>query len=436
MKKRSIISVLLLILLLLSGCSRNQTQETETGYKIYYVNANGTGLLGSSYIPTAETFEEIMEELSGRLSSAPEGFVSALKKGVSIQGYQVGIDALRIDFSSQYYELDNIEEVLLRAAVIKTFSQIPGVMKIMITVNDEQLKDRNGQPVPAMDGESFINTEEGGINSYQYAMLSLYFVSEDGNHLEQEKRYLNYSSNMVLENVVLEQLIQGPENKELKPVFQPSVRILSVYVQEDTCVIDLDDSVNLEPVEGEVRPELAIYALVNSICDTCDDIRQVKIRIDGDQGALFRNSYSLDRIFEIDLSKVDSGFSEEETLRVQNTTEEEKIPMESAEEESVQEASGMTQESVAGAAEAAVSEDAVTVSADDTKENEEQIQAESVIANDSSAEETESEESEESGKDSGENAEVPEKTEIPSGGRSGSTVIGIDPELTKGYDPA
>lgn len=300
------------LVLLLMGCSKKQEEE-EAGYKIYYADVTGTRLQDKSYLPSAQTFDEIMDELAGQLADAPEGMESTLKNGVMLQGYQRGIDALRIDFSGEYYSLDNIEEVLLRAAVIKTFCQVPGVTKIMITVNDEQLADSQGNPVPAMDGESFIDTREGGINSYQYATLSLYFVSGDGKSLVQEKRNLHYSSNMVLENVVTEQLIQGPDDVRLQPVFVNTAKILGVHVQDSTCTVDFDDSINLLPTESSAEPELALYALVNSICDTCDDIKEVRIRIDGESSAEFRSRVSLEQVFQMDLSKVEEQFTEAET---------------------------------------------------------------------------------------------------------------------------
>lgn len=332
-----------MLVLLLMGCSKKQEEE-EVGYKIYYADMSGTRLQDKSYLPSAQTFDEIMDELAGQLADAPEGTESTLKNGVKLQGYQRGIDALRIDFSEEYYSLDNIEEVLLRAAVIKTFSQVPGVTKIMITVNDEQLTDSQGNLVPAMDGESFIDTREGGINSYQYATLSLYFVSGDGKSLVQEKRNLHYSSNMVLENVVTEQLIQGPDDVRLQPVFVNTAKILGVHVQDHTCTVDFDDSINLLPTESSAEPELALYALVNSICDTCDDIKEVRIRINGESSAEFRSRVSLEQVFQMDLSKVEEQFTEAETsqekevfgasdaeLQQDNIPETEKISQDSGE---------------------------------------------------------------------------------------------------------
>lgn len=209
MKKKGKFLLLLVMIFLLTGCGK--APQEESGYTVYYVDTAGTRLMESNYVPSAQTFDELMDELIEMMQQPPTtGFVSALQGNVSVEGYERGIDALRIDFSKEYYDLGNTEEVLLRAAVVKTFSQIPGVTKVMITVEKEQLCDAQGQPVPAMDADSFIDTKEGGINSYLYAKLALYFSNEDGTQLVREARNLHYSSNMVLERVVIEQLIEGP----------------------------------------------------------------------------------------------------------------------------------------------------------------------------------------------------------------------------------
>ena len=167
MKKKGIILLTLLVALLLGGCTKKADEENE--YTVYYVNTEGTRLTEDRYMPAAATFDELMAELLDKLKQPPSGEASALKSGVTVEGYERGIDVLRIDFSQSYYDLSNTDEVLLRAAIVKTFSQIPGVAKVMITVGSEQLRDAEGQPVPAMDASSFIDTKEGGINSYLYA---------------------------------------------------------------------------------------------------------------------------------------------------------------------------------------------------------------------------------------------------------------------------
>lgn len=296
MKKTKILGLFfLLLLLLLAGCDRKKTNEKE--YTVYYVNTAGTRLVENSYSPTAETFDEMMAELMNQLTLAPSEYVSALPRNVKFLGYERGIDALRIDFSKEYYDMSNTEEVLFRAAVVKTVCQIPGVMKVMITVEKEQAKDSEGEPIPAMDINTFIDTKEGGINSYLYATLVLYFAGEEGELSVQEMRNIHYSSNMVLERLVVEELIKGPETSGLNAVLDENVRIHNIYTQNGICTINFDESVNKTPSEATIDPETALYAIVNSICETCDSITGVKFEINGDNETKFRDKIDLGQIF-------------------------------------------------------------------------------------------------------------------------------------------
>lgn len=303
--------ILLAAVILLAGCGSKQ-KEQDGKYTVYYVNTSGLRLAETSYEPSAKTFEEMMDELMGQLANAPTGCSSALAGGIRYAGYERGIDALRVDFSEEYYNLSNIEAVLLQAAVVKTLCQIPGVTKVMLTVNHEQIRDSEGQPVPAMDANTFIDTKEGGINSYLYATLELYFADESGTELVKEMRNLHYSSNMVLERVVVEQLIQGPEESGRKLLFGKNTKIQNLYIQDGVCTISFDGEANKAPAENSPDPELILHAVVNSICETCDGITGVKFEIDGDGDVMFRDKVSLNQVFEMDRSYIQEGEIETE----------------------------------------------------------------------------------------------------------------------------
>lgn len=316
--KRRLAWLVLAVLLLLCGCSSKK--EQETGYTVYYVNETGTQLTEESYKPSAETFEEMMDELLGQLRVPPAGKQSALPESVKISGYERGIDALRIDMTQDFYSLDNIQKVLLQAAVVKTVSQIPGVAKIMFTVNSQQIVDDHGELIPAMDAESFIDTKEGGINSYQYATLTLYFGDGSGDGLQQETRNVHYSSNMMLERVVVEQLIRGTEEKGLLPVLSDTAKILNVNTKDGVCTINLDGEFDKAPASGNVDARTALYAVVNSICATCDGISGVKFEINGQKDVLFRGEMELGELYVPDQTLLETedgsgteGMSQQET---------------------------------------------------------------------------------------------------------------------------
>lgn len=333
MKKKGIILLTLLAALLLGGCTKKADEENE--YTVYYVNTEGTRLTEDRYMPVAATFDELMAELLDKLKQPPSGEASALKSGVTVEGYERGIDVLRIDFSQSYYDLSNTDEVLLWAAIVKTFSQIPGVAKVMITVGSEQLRDAEGQPVPAMDASSFIDTKEGGINSYLYAKLSLYFPDASGKKLEQETRALHYSSNMVLERVIIEQLIAGSEEKGRQAIFSDEVKIQNMYIKNGVCTVSFDAEANRTPTDSTVTPEAALYAVVNSICATCDDITGVQFEIEGDASVRFRDEVELDQEFSMNRSYLpddETGTAQEETVQTESETEPQTASKETAQQ--------------------------------------------------------------------------------------------------------
>ncbi len=318
------------MLLLTGGCGRTD-EEQSSSYIIYYKNSSGTSLYEVAYVPAAQTFDEMVNELMEQLATVPAdaSYVSALSTDVIYQGYERGIDALRIDFSSEYYDLSNTTEVLLRAAVVKTIIQIPGVTKVMITVDSEQLTDANGEAIAAMDAESFIDTKDGGINSYQTASLILYFPDQEGDVLEKEVRSVDYSSNMVLERVVVEQLMAGSEYQDRKAVFNSTTEILDISTKNGICTLNFSAAFNEKPTENAPSAEAALYAIVNSICETADDVNGVKFTVEGSANIQFWDEIDLNNVFimnetiieteTLETESEDTGSSETSAAQAEGT---------------------------------------------------------------------------------------------------------------------
>ncbi|MCD7765517.1 MAG: GerMN domain-containing protein [Lachnospiraceae bacterium] len=309
-----LMAMLAAVLLLTGGCGRND-KEQSSSYIIYYKNSTGTSLYEVAYIPAAETFDEMVTELMEQLATTPADatYVSALPSTVTYQGYERGIDALRIDFSGEYYDMSNTTEVLLRAAVVKTIIQIPGVTKVMITVDSEQLTDVNGELIAAMDAESFIDTKDGGINSYQTASLVLYFPNQDGSMLQKEVRSVDYSSNMVLERVVVEQLMAGSEYSDRKAVFSSGTEILDISTKNGICTLNFSAEFNTRPAENAPSAEAALYAIINSICETADDVNGVKFTIEGSGNVLFWDEIDLNSVFIMNQNIIETEALQTET---------------------------------------------------------------------------------------------------------------------------
>ena len=316
MKKKSIIcsvrevlrmfSLILGTVLLLAGCRTKPPADAEekSGYAIYYTNSEHSRLLETRYELQEETFEGMLTELLDQLQH-PENteLTSVFPEGVYINEYTIGVDSLMLDFSGSYIGMNNVEEILLRAGVVKTLVQLPGIYTISITVDGQPLiEPSSGQPVGPMRGETFVDSREDSINSYQSMELKLYFPSYDGSRLVAEERSAFFSSNLIMERVIVEQLLKGPQTPGLLSIASPSTLINSVKVSDRICVIDLDSTFN-RTFTTQIKPEMVLYAIVDSVMEQCD-IDGVTFRINGDADVRFQNEISLDQVFTQDRSLI------------------------------------------------------------------------------------------------------------------------------------
>ena len=316
--KRYFALFFLMIALCLCGCDRimgtDSASSDETEYTIYYTNLEGTRLEERSYAPQSESFDGIMTELLEQFQNPPDTDVSsALPLGVEINECTMGIDELQVDFNAAYLGISNVQEVLLQAGLVKTLVQLPGVMRVRFTVDGQPLTDDDGYEVPAMNENTFIDTRGEGINSYHYVTLNLYFGNETGDKIARETRNVYYSSNLIMEQLIVEQIIRGPVNDQLQAVVDPGVGINQVSISGNICEIDLDDTFNQVPEGSSVDPETCLYAFVNAIVDACD-VEGVQFKINGETDVRFRNQVNLDQVFERNGDIIDADGSSAEPL--------------------------------------------------------------------------------------------------------------------------
>ena len=148
-----------------------------------------------------------------------------------------------------------------------------------------------------------MDSPDDSINSYQFVSLNLYFPSHSADRLVGETREAFYSSNLIMERVIVDHLIKGPQAPSLLPLTSPAVQVNSVRVADGICVIDLDKSFNQVWNEA-VSPQMCLYAFVDSICSLCD-VDGVAFRINGSADVRFCDEISLDQIFMPDMSYVE-----------------------------------------------------------------------------------------------------------------------------------
>ncbi|EET60221.1 hypothetical protein BRYFOR_07781 [Marvinbryantia formatexigens DSM 14469] len=308
--KRIFCSFLAVLLLIgMAGCAKKGTDSS--GYQIYYTNMEKTRLATESYHAQAADTGELIPELLDKMASpsAPAEHASVLASGVEITGNSLSDGQLTVTFNEEYQNLDPAAEILLRAAVVMTMTQMQEVRTVVFHIGNDVLRDISGEPVGAMTASMFLNAQVG-TNSYRYASLSLYFSNKEGNKLVREVRNVHYSSNTTLERVVMEQLLKGPMNSQLLPVLPEDVSVISITVEDNLCTLNLSKEFLSVRDDDNLQPEVTIYSIVNSLCDMLG-VERVQFQVEGQTNVLYKESLNLTGPFHRNSALIETAESTE-----------------------------------------------------------------------------------------------------------------------------
>lgn len=294
-KKIMCLLLSLTVLLTFTGC--NKREEAKGEYQIFYMNMEMSKIVPEAYDSSETEAEELIEELLTKLKSAPE--TSKLRQtipaNVEVNSFKINGVYLYVDFSEEYKELEPTEEVLIRAAIVKTLLQANICSLIAFTINSEPLLNPDGSLVGAMSADSFVENPGQQINSSVETSLTLYFSSKDGTELVKETRTVHYSTNISMEKLIMEQLIEGPKKSNSLSTLPMGTKLITVSVVDGVCYVNLSDSFKNQ--NAEVNEEIVLYSIVNSLTEV-QNVTKVQISVNGSTDGKLRYTYDLSKMYE------------------------------------------------------------------------------------------------------------------------------------------
>lgn len=269
------------VLFCLTGCGQREP-EGENVRQVYFISNGETKVEPHACEVTSETPQGQLEELLGYLAANPEKleYKAPLAMGFEVLDVKWEDETILLDMDAAYLKLPPLTEVLVRAAIVRTLTQVEGVNYVGVTVEGGQLYDAVGNPVGWMSAEQFIDNDGNEINTYEFARVRLYFAGEDGNSLIAVYREKYYSTSIQMERLVVEELIAGPKGqvKGLYPSVNPDTGIINITTRDGVCYVNLDEQ--FLTVVNNVPTEVSIYAIVNSLAEL-SNINKVQILING-----------------------------------------------------------------------------------------------------------------------------------------------------------
>lgn len=307
LKKGTFLLLFLLLLVSLTGCSTQKAAAEKSAYHIEYISKDKSRIVKVPYEPKASDTEEMIAEFLAVLSadSTDAQYRKPIPSDVEVIDYSLDGEFLAIHFDEDYSNMGTVEEILCRAAIVRTMIQIKGVGSVAFYIGDTPLSDVKGNVIGSMTQESFIENPEEQINSIQNTSLTLYFSNESGDGLIKEVREdVYYSSNISLEKLIMEKLLEGPKTAGAKSAIPVGTRLVTVSVVDGICYVSLDETFRNQ--DYKVNESIVIYSIVNSLTEL-PTISKVQISVNGDTGGNYRDNFPLNHMYERNLEYVNDA---------------------------------------------------------------------------------------------------------------------------------
>lgn len=287
MKKKYLWKALVLLLAagaVLGGCGENPARPqtiTETA-KLFYGDAGNEKIVSEdrqfSYQQWEDKYIVVLQELiRGPENSRHKANISPETK---VYGTIKQNGTIIVDFSKEFNRFaGSMAEVIGVGSVVNTLTQFEGTKKVKILVEGEELIGPSGRP------RGFMETFPAEAKPQEKEEeVVLYFSNHDATALVGETRTISFppeTSRHELIRLVLDELIGGPRNKNLKPTIPPEVKVLSVKIEGGTAHTDFSEEMHTKHWGGATGESMTINSIVNALTEF-PYIRRVQMTVEGE----------------------------------------------------------------------------------------------------------------------------------------------------------
>lgn len=268
---------------LLTSCS---SEKSAGKFLVYYVNDAEDNIVSRSWEienPEELTCAERTEMLLNMMFEtdlAEQHVHPAKPENVQINHFKAEEDMVTFDFSSEYLEMTNVQEILLRAALVLTMIQQSDVTQVMFTIEGQPLTDSTGEEIGRMERDNFVDillNEDDMLK--QETDLTIYFTDETGSRLIPAKYHFRITNNnSSAEEYILQQLKTGPAIDATFRTMAEDVEIISVLTRDQICTVNFGS--NFLEQNQPASDEIMLYSIVNSLCDL-NYVKSVQFLVDG-----------------------------------------------------------------------------------------------------------------------------------------------------------
>lgn len=289
----------------LSGCQKENGTIEEGKTYIYYTDKKITKLVPEEYKIKADDedgkVEELLKEL--QLNTDNVEILKAIPNGVEVSDYELEDGVLSLSFNVEYLSMSKPQEILTRAAVVFTMTQLPEVSYVSISVAGQPLTKSGGEVVGNMQASDFADNLDNNKEVSNTSVFTIYYANLLGTALLPYTFEAEYGSNISREQFIINKLLEGPGEEEgyLRTISN-NVQVVNVQTIDNICYVTFGENFLTEQVS--VPEHLVIYSIVNSLSEI-SYIHRVQIVVNGVADATYHGTVSLAEPFTRNLDYVE-----------------------------------------------------------------------------------------------------------------------------------
>ena len=288
MKGKKVLCILCTVILVfgMTGCGEKKDKQLIS-YQVFYINSDGSGLTGKTYQlkDAKQDLVSVIKELINRLQTPQEeSLKSPIDEGIQVVDYQIKENQLSVYFSAGYNNKSGLDEILSRAAIVKTLCQIQEIEYVEFYVEDQPLM-LSGNAVGLMSQESFVD-ELNPQDQKQSKETVLYFANKQGNRLKKITTDITYNAAEPIARLLVEQLIAGVssiqniDETKLQSAVPSKTTLNNLTIRDNICYLDLSRDFELQ--DPNVSSEVIVYSIVDTLCEL-PEVTKVQFTVDGEQ---------------------------------------------------------------------------------------------------------------------------------------------------------
>ena len=256
---------------------------------LYFINNDGTGIVSSPHKIRYKTDDDLIINTLEVLRNGPKSskLGPIMPRSTEINGIELlGGGFLTVHFSDDFLTKDPSRNVLNVYAVVKSLCSTAHVSSVRVLVNGEPIKDRDKKPLEYISA-SDINLETEEYRS-EMRKVKLYFADSNGEKLVGQTRTIKITDQQPIEQYIINELIKGTKDKEMKSLLSKKTVLVSVDVEENICYLNFKSNFLADNKGNEQHEKLVIYSIVNSLTEL-QTIARVQFYMDGKRVSNFGN---------------------------------------------------------------------------------------------------------------------------------------------------